>query len=221
MRQSQRPQRLGQTTFECLSVSCEVRVSSGLLQRQGLWLQQTWEQTTRHEAWVLLEEVTIAHHRAIKQTHKLQNYYTRENLALLKKFKDPQQISQPGDLANGLRTPWEFDFRGQWDLTTELLQDWGKRHLEDTNKTLCAPGPRRKEQWPHQTDPDLAVSVQESPEEAWVDSGLLRGQGHWIQQCRHKSFLKEAAITAITPTTVCLRPNNREGTQSHPQEKIG
>ena len=50
VRQSQRPQRLGQTTFECLSVSCEVRVSSGLLQRQGLWLQQTWEQTTRHEA---------------------------------------------------------------------------------------------------------------------------------------------------------------------------
>ena len=43
-----------------LSVSCEVRVSSGLPQRQGLWQQQTWEQITRHEAWVLLEEVTIA-----------------------------------------------------------------------------------------------------------------------------------------------------------------
>ena len=31
----------------------------------------------------------------------------------------------------------------------ELTQDWGNRLLEGTNKTLCVPGPRRKEQWPH------------------------------------------------------------------------
>ena len=36
------PQRLSQTCFECLSVSCRVGVSSGLPQRQGLWLQHTW-----------------------------------------------------------------------------------------------------------------------------------------------------------------------------------
>ena len=28
----------------------------------------------------------------------------------------------------------------------ELTQDWGNRLLEGTNKTLCTPGPRRKEQ---------------------------------------------------------------------------
>ena len=28
----------------------------------------------------------------------------------------------------------------------ELTQDWGNRLLEGTNKTLCAPGPRRKVQ---------------------------------------------------------------------------
>ena len=28
----------------------------------------------------------------------------------------------------------------------ELTQDWGNRLLEGTNKTLCAPGARRKEQ---------------------------------------------------------------------------
>ena len=51
------------------------------------------------------------------------------------------------DLAKGLRTPREFDFEGQWALITELPQDWGKqRLLEGTNKTSCAPGPRRKEQ---------------------------------------------------------------------------
>ena len=28
----------------------------------------------------------------------------------------------------------------------DLTQDWGNRLLESTNKTLCAPGPRSKEQ---------------------------------------------------------------------------
>ena len=28
----------------------------------------------------------------------------------------------------------------------ELTQDWGNRLLAGTNRTLCAPGPRRKEQ---------------------------------------------------------------------------
>ena len=31
---------------------------------------------------------------------------------------------------------------------------------------------------PQETDPDLSVSVQESLVEAWVNSGMLRGQGH-------------------------------------------
>ena len=31
----------------------------------------------------------------------------------------------------------------------ELTQNWGSRLLEGTNKTLCAPGPRRKEQPPY------------------------------------------------------------------------
>ena len=36
-------------------------------------------------------------------------------VALLNKFKDPQQISQTGDPAKGLRTPREFDCGGQSD----------------------------------------------------------------------------------------------------------
>ena len=28
----------------------------------------------------------------------------------------------------------------------ELTQDWGNRLLEGTNRSLCTPGPRRKEQ---------------------------------------------------------------------------
>ena len=30
---------------------------------------------------------------------------------------------------------------------------------------------------PQETDPDLPVSVQKSPAEAWVGSGLLQGEG--------------------------------------------
>ena len=45
-----------------------------------------------------------------------------------------------------MRTPRESDFEGQWDVIIELPEYWGKRLLEGTNKTLCALGPRRKEQ---------------------------------------------------------------------------
>ena len=71
-------------------------------------------------------------HRATEQTtHKLEDNYTK--------------ISQPGHPAKGLRTLREFDIQGQWDLITEFPQDWGNRLLEGMNKSLCLPGPRRKE----------------------------------------------------------------------------
>ena len=47
------------------------------------------------------------------------------------------------------------------------------------------------------------------------------GSGALNATVQAQVLLKEAAVTSITPTTVCLRPNNREGTQSHPQEKTG
>ena len=41
---------------------------------------------------------------------------------------------------------------------------WGNRLFEETNRTLCAPGPRRKEQWPHKrltkTCPWMSRSLQ-------------------------------------------------------------
>ena len=36
-------------------------------------------------------------------------------------------------------------------MIIELSWVWGNRHLEGTNKTLCASGARRKEQCPHKT----------------------------------------------------------------------
>ena len=41
---------------------------------------------------------------------------------------------------------------------------------------------------PQETDPDLPMSVQESPAEAWVGSGLLQGQGHSVWQWVHGTF---------------------------------
>ena len=72
----------------CLSVPYGGWVSSGLLQGQGLWVQQTW-------VW-----------------HK------------------------PSWRMSPLTPP-------------ELTKDWRNRLLEGTNRTLCSPRPRRKEQWPH------------------------------------------------------------------------
>ena len=37
---------------------------------------------------------------------------------------------------------------------------------------------------PEETEPDLPVSAQESPEKAWVNNSWLWGQGHRIQQYR-------------------------------------
>ena len=52
-------------------------------------------------------------------------------------------------MVKGRRTPREFYFEVQWDLITELPQDWGNRLSEGTNKTMCTPGLRGKKQWPH------------------------------------------------------------------------
>ena len=41
---------------------------------------------------------------------------------------------------------------------------------------------------PQETEPDFSVSVQESPAEAWVNSGLLCDLGHGIQQSWQKPF---------------------------------
>ena len=51
-------------------------------------------------------------------------------------------------------------------------------NLRAQNKTLCAPGSRD----PTETEPDLPLCIWVSPVEAQVSSGLLWGQGLWLQQ---------------------------------------
>ena len=62
--------------------------------------------------------------------------------------------------------------------TTEpaITQEWEKRLLEGTNKTLCKPGPRRKEQWPHKR-----LTPQTCP---WVSRSLWQRHGLVVACCR-------------------------------------
>ena len=74
---------------------------------------------------------------------------------------------------------------------------------------------------PQETEPDMPVSVWESPAELWVNSGLL-----WVKSIDYNSpgsrgmlakfFLKEATITTTTPTIVWPQVKLRQGTQLHP-----
>ena len=55
----------------------------------------------------------------------------------------------------------------------ELTQDWGDRLLEETKRTLCTKTQEKGAVTSQETDPDLPVSVQESPAKVWVSSGLM------------------------------------------------
>ena len=91
----------------------------------------------------------LFHRAAEKTTHKLQNNYTKEILALLGKFLDQQQISQPGDPANGTENPQGIWLWRPVGLDYRTSTGLGKQLLEGRNKTLYAPGARRKDQCPH------------------------------------------------------------------------
>ena len=66
---------------------------------------------------------------------------------------------------------------------TELPQDWEKQTLGGYKQNLVYTGTQETGAvTPHETEPDPPVSVLEAPAEAWVDSGLPRGQGDWLQQ---------------------------------------
>ena len=77
---------------------------------------------------------------------------------------------------------------------------WGNRLLEGTNRNFCAPGPRRKEQWPHkrltQTCPWVSGSLWL---EVWLGGGLLQGWRHWVQQCVHETFWRRSPLSSLTP----------------------
>ena len=63
-----------------------------------------------------------------------------------------------------------------------------QRCSKGSNKTMCIPGD------PKETEPDLSLS----PAEVWVSSGLLQGQGLWVQQTWvwHKPSWRRSPLTS-------------------------
>ena len=68
---------------------------------------------------------------------------------------------------------------------------------------------------PQETDPDISVSVQESPVEAWVSSGLLQVEVTECSRCAQE-LLKGVSIFFITFTIVWSQVKQQEETQPCP-----
>ena len=64
----------------------------------------------------------------------------------------------------------------------ELTQDWGKTLGGHKQKLVHTRTWEKGAMTPQETDPDMSMSVQESPVEACVSSGLLQGllQQTWV-----------------------------------------
>ena len=82
-----------------------------------------------------------------------------------------------------------------------------QRCSEGTNTTLCAPGPRTTEQWPHKRQSQTCLWVSRCLCRQWpaTRSGVLNtraGRSPWKED-------------AITPTVVGLQAKPREWTQYH------
>ena len=80
----------------------------------------------------------------------------------------------------------------------ELTQDLGNRPLEDTNKTLCVPVPRRKEQWPHKRLTQTCLWVFRS---LWQKHGSVAacwGSGALSVAVHAQDLMKEITIIFIT-----------------------
>ena len=106
-----------------------------------------------------------------RAAHRLEDDGVREALAL-PQSPGPQQAPHPGDQATGWTAPRESDFDSPWHLITELPQDWGTDSWRAQTKPCAHKDPEKGAVTPQETEPDLPVSVQESPTEAWVDNGL-------------------------------------------------
>ena len=68
---------------------------------------------------------------------------------------------------------------------------------------------------PQETDPDMPMSVQEFPAEAWVSSGLLQCQRHWVQQCTHGTFWRRSPYHYLHHSLASGQATGREHRPAH------
>ena len=87
---------------------------------------------------------------------------------------------------------------------------------EGMNKTLCAPGTRRKEQRPHRRPAWVCLGVSgEGAGWCWPAAGF----GHITVHAW--DLLREVTIIFITSTLVWPQVNSRKGTPLHPSTETG
>ena len=90
---------------------------------------------------------------------------------------------------------------------TGETDSWGAQ-----TKPVCNRTQEKGAVTPQETDPDSPMSVQESPGDEWVSSGLLQDRRHWVQ---HGTFWRGSPLSSLTPPQFGFRSSNREGTQPH------
>ena len=74
--------------------------------------------------------------------------------------------------------------------------------MKGTNRNLCTRTQDKGALTVQEIDPDLSVSVQESPAEAWFSGGLLQGVGALSVAVHAWDLLKEVTIIFITSPMV-------------------
>ena len=115
----------------------EAGLSNGLLWGQGLWLQQTWE------VWHVSPTIEPSRQPINWKTIVPKKFsYCCKSSRVNNKFPN-LEIQQrnwkpPGNLILKTSGIWLQNFHRS-----------GETLLEGTKKTLCTPGPRRKQQWPY------------------------------------------------------------------------
>ena len=86
---------------------------------------------------------------------------------------------------------------------------------------MCTRTQKKREVTPQETDPDMLVSVQESPEDAWVSGGLLQAQDtECSNACMGPSEGGHRYLHYLHHSLVSGQTTGREHSPSH-QQKIG
>ena len=76
--------------------------------------------------------------------------------------------------------------------------------------------PEERSSLPHETDPDLPISVQESLAEIWVSGDLLQGRGALSEAVLAGDLLKEVTIIFITSPIVWPQVKQEGGNTATP-----
>ena len=89
----------------------------------------------------------LAPHRVTEQITYGEQLYQRNSHPVAKVLGPTTDFPTWGS-SEGTENPKEFNFEDQWDLITELPQDWGNRLLEGTNKTCAQQDPGERSSKP-------------------------------------------------------------------------